>query len=281
MDSFIADNNAIAVALIMVIPLMRYLQLTSPYRYVRWGLGAAMLLCGVAALGTYSRGALLAAFAMVVFLWWKGRHKLPVLLVIFLSVPFALSSMPEKWYERMETIKTYEADGSARMRLNAWATMINLANDRPLTGSGFEVGQGVYDRYSPDPQFPTQTAHSIFFQALGEHGYVGLGLYLFLLCAFWLKANAIIRTAKSRAELAWAGQLSLMMQVTLFGFMVGGAFLSLASFDVPYYLMGAIVATSALVERVSKGQTPAKIEDKDPSAGRGRSSRAAGIVDAA
>jgi putative inorganic carbon (hco3(-)) transporter len=264
MDSYIADNNAIALAIVIVVPLLRYLHLTTPHRSIRWALIVMMLLCGVAVLGTYSRGAFLAILAMLAVLWWKGRRKLPVLLAILFAVPIALSTMPEKWYERMETIKTYERDSSAQMRLNAWATMVNIANARPLTGAGFEAGtQEEFDRYSPDPSFPPQDAHSIYFQALGEQGYVGLALYLCLLLAFWFKAGAIARAAKNRGELAWAMHLGLMMQVSLLGFAVGGAFLSLVNFDVPYYLMGAVAATLQLVERQLEvsgaGQTAPRI----------------------
>ncbi|TAL84395.1 MAG: putative O-glycosylation ligase, exosortase A system-associated, partial [Rhodanobacter sp.] len=50
--SFIADNNALALALCMTIPLMRYLQLHSSLRFVRIGLAVGILLTGIAVLGT-------------------------------------------------------------------------------------------------------------------------------------------------------------------------------------------------------------------------------------
>jgi putative inorganic carbon (hco3(-)) transporter len=249
-DSYIADNTAIAVAVVMTIPLLRYLQMTSPHRFVRLGLTAMMLFCGVAVLGTYSRGALLAVIAMVAFLWLKGRQKLIVLLIAAVSIPFTLSLMPEKWYDRMATILAYDQDDSSSMRLNAWGTMFNVANARPIVGGGFEVAQpDVYQSYSPDRRFPPQVAHSIYFQALGEHGYVGLALYLFLLYGLWRTASRAFRATRAVPELAWIRDFSLMMQVTLIGFLVGGAFLSLVNFDVPYYLIGVVVATQSLMER--------------------------------
>jgi probable O-glycosylation ligase (exosortase A-associated) len=250
--SYIEDNNYLAVAIIMMIPLMRYLQLTSVSRPVRWALGFMMLCCAVAVLGTYSRGALLAVIAMGVLLWWKGKQKVPLLIVGLLAVPFALTSMPEKWHQRMETIKTYREDGSANRRLNSWGTMWNLAKDRPAVGGGFEVAtREVYARYAPDPSVPPQVAHSIYFQALGEHGFVGLALYLLLLASLWRKAMLIIRAVREPpdGELAWAREFALMAQVTLVGFAVGGAFLSLVNYDVPYYLVGLVVATVALIDR--------------------------------
>ena len=250
--SYIEDNNYMAVAIIMMIPLMRYLQLTSAHKHVRWALAFMMLCCAVAVLGTYSRGALLAVIAMGVLLWWKGKQKVLLVLVGLLAVPFALTSMPEKWHLRMETIKTYREDGSANRRLNSWGTMWNLAKDRPAVGGGFEVAtREVYARYAPDPSVPPQVAHSIYFQALGEHGFVGLALYLLLLASLWRKAMLITRAVREPpdGELAWAREFALMIQVTLVGFGVGGAFLNLVNFDVPYYLVGLVVATLALVDR--------------------------------
>jgi putative inorganic carbon (hco3(-)) transporter len=248
--SYLEDNNALAVAIIMMIPLMRFLQLTSPSKHVRWGLVWMMLFCGVGALGSYSRGAFLAVATMVAFLCWKSKHKLPVVLVAIVAIPAALSFMPEKWYKRMDTIATYEQDSSANMRLNAWGTMFNLAKDRPLVGGGFEVAEkAVYDRYAPDPTYPPQAAHSIYFQALGEHGFVGLGLLLWLYVAFWRHAGALVRLTEKRPDLAWMHYLGRMMQVSFMGFAVGGAFLSFVNVDLTYYLVGTLVAVRSLLDK--------------------------------
>jgi len=264
--SYVADNNAIAVAIVVIVPLLRYLQITTPQRPLRWLLGGTILLCCIAVLGTYSRGALLAVVAMLAFLWLKGRHKLWFLMIGMFAIPLALSVMPEQWYGRMETIGTYEQEDSANMRLNSWGTMWNLAKARPLTGGGFEVATPeVYAAYSPDQSFPPQVAHSIYFQALGEHGFVGLTLYLLLLFSWWASAAGIIKLAKERADLAWAADLSLMMQVSLIGFAVGGAFLSLVNFDVPYYLISIMAATLSLVKQQAATQAPASARAERPS----------------
>jgi putative inorganic carbon (hco3(-)) transporter len=253
--SYIEDNNALAVGLVIIVPMLRYLQLTSPYRSVRWMLLAMMLLCAVAVFGSYSRGALLAVTAMGAFLWLKGRHKLTFIIVAFMSMPFLLAYMPEQWYRRMETIGTYELDSSAGMRLNSWGTMLNIARDRPIFGAGYEVAKKpIYDRYAPDPSFPPQVAHSIYFEALGSHGFVGLALYLTVLVCHWRYAGKIVRTAADRHDLAWARHYGLMMQVSIVGFAVGGAFLSIILFDVPYYLIGATLVVGRLLEHSLKAQ---------------------------
>lgn len=263
-NTFIGGNNEIALALIMVIPLMHYLQVTTLNKWVRHGLTIAMLLCAFAALGSYSRGALLAIGAMGGFLWLKSNKKLMLGLLLVMTVPVLLIFMPDKWSERMDTISTYQQDSSAMGRINAWWMAFNLAKDRPLVGGGFEIYDvPTFERYAPIPT-DVHAAHSIYFQALGEHGFVGLGLYLLLGIMTWRCGSWIIRSTAKREDLKWAYSLATMVQVSLVGFAVGGAFLSLLYFDVPYYLMAAMVVTRVIVEKELKA-TSSRPFSKEPS----------------
>ena len=103
-------------------------------------------------------------------------------------------------------------------------------------------------------------AHSIYFQALGEHGFVGLGLYLLLGLMTWRTGSWIIRNTAKQPEYRWAANLATMIQVSLIGFSVGGTFLSLLYFDVPYYLMAAMVVTRVLVEKELKEKTSSTVK---------------------
>lgn len=250
--TFIAGNNEIALALIVIIPMMRYLQMTSTNRWIRHGMTAAMILCALAAIGSYSRGALLAIAAMSVFLWLKSPQKLAIGIAMIVLFPLVLAFMPGRWIDRMDTIQTYQQDASAMGRINAWKMTSNLALDRPLIGGGFEIYDPVtFGKYAPNPQ-DVHAAHSIYFQALGEHGFVGLFIYLMLGIITWRNGKWIIRHAAEEEHLQWARHLATMIQVSMVGFAVGGAFLSLLYFDVPYYLMVAMVVTRILVQDVEK-----------------------------
>ncbi len=247
-QTFIGDNNAIALALIMIIPLMFHLRQNSSGRWLRRGLLGAMLLCALAALGSYSRGGFLAIAAMAGYWWLKSGKKALMGGALACVAPLLLLFMPAQWSNRMDSIQDYDMDASAQGRINAWGMAWNLARDR-VFGGGFEIyDPTVFAIYAANPA-DVHAAHSIYFQVLGEHGFVGLGLYLLLYWFTWRSASWIIRAAAGDAALAWAASLATMIQISLAGFMVGGAFLSLLYFDVPYYLMGAIVATRVLVER--------------------------------
>ena len=266
--TFIDGNNEVALALVIVIPLMYYLIGNVRPRWAKGALVASILLCALASLGSYSRGAALAIVAMTTVLWLKSRNKLPLGVLLAMAVPLMVLLMPSQWHERIDTINTYQEDTSAMGRINAWRMALNLANDRPL-GGGFEIYDGVvFARYAPIPA-DVHAAHSIYFQVLGEHGWVGLALYLTLGVMTWRSGSAIVRQAKGVPELDWALRLATMLQVSLVGFAVGGAFLSLAYFDVPYLIMAAMVATRILVARQAAPQRrpAARPVEQHPEAG--------------
>jgi probable O-glycosylation ligase (exosortase A-associated) len=180
------------------------------------------------------------------FLWLKSRQKVATALLLLALVPAVWLFMPEAWHQRMESIQSYQQDRSAMGRINAWEFAYNLALDRPL-GGGFEAFQPeAFQRWAPNPDH-LQDAHSIWFEVLGEHGFVGLILYLLMWFFCWRTAATTARLAKGRAELKWAGDLAILTQVALVGFWVGGSFLGLAYWDYPYILLAVLVLTRRLV----------------------------------
>ena len=238
---FIEGNNEIGLAMVMTVPLLNYLRMVSPNRWVRYGLLALMLLTAIAALGTQSRGAFLAIAVMSVVLWMRSRRKLLGGAFMVLVAAGMLALMSDTWEARMRTIQTYQEDSSAMGRINAWTMAFNLANNR-FTGGGFVVDTPeLFARFAPVPQ-DLHAAHSIFFQILGEHGYVGLALFVSIGAFGFLTASRIRKQALQRPETLWAHDLAGMIQVSMVGYAVGGAFLSLAYFDLPYNIMVMLVA---------------------------------------
>lgn len=244
--SFIEGNNAMGLALIMIIPLIWYVYLQVPSKKLRMVVLISLALSGLAVLTTHSRGALIAICAMAVFLWINSRHKIWLGLVLLVAAPVFWASMPEQWHERMATIQTYEEDGSAMGRINAWHFAFNLAQDNPVTGGGFQTFvPELFKRYAPDPE-DFHDAHSIYFEVLGEHGFVGLGLFLALGVLALKTAGQTKRLAAGAPELRWASDLSSMLQVGLVGYAVGGLFLGLAYFDLYYSFIALIVLANQI-----------------------------------
>jgi putative inorganic carbon (hco3(-)) transporter len=240
--SYIQENNALAVALIVTIPLMRFLQTTLHKRWQRWAMTGSMLLCAASVLGSHSRGALLSIGAMGALLWWRGKNKLATGGLLVVMVLMLLPMMPEHWWARMETIQTYEEDTSAMGRLGAWKMATNLALDR-VVGGGYAIWRAdLFARYSPDAPLVV-SAHSIYFHVIGEHGFIGLVFYLGMWFAAYLSGGWLRKNAAGDPRTQWAATLGGMSQVSVVGFAVGGAFLSLTYYDLPYYVMALVVAT--------------------------------------
>lgn len=253
--SFIAENNTLALALIMTLPLMRYLYVETQNLWLRIGLIGMMGLTALSIATSHSRGAFLAASAMMAFLWLKAPNKIRTGLVLVALIPAILAFMPEKWFERMETIKTFEQDASAMGRINAWEFAVNVAVDRPLVGGGFQsFTKELFERYAPNPA-DHHDAHSIYFEVLGEQGFVGLVLFLILLFLTFRLGTWIIRNAKTRPDLKWVANLAAMLQVSVVGYAVGGAFLGLAYFDLYYHLIALMVIAKMLVQQAPESST--------------------------
>lgn len=250
-ESFFQDNNALALALIMTLPLVRYLHMQCTNAKLRWLIVGVMVLIGFAILASHSRGAFLAGGAMSLFLWWKGKDKIRTGIVILALLPIMVMQMPEHWFERMGTITTYEEDSSAMGRINAWWFAFNLAKDHPFFGGGFSAfSPELFEKYAPIPE-DFHDSHSIYFEVMAEQGFGGLALFLGLGFLSLRTASKVIKRAAPYPELAWSRELAAMIQVSLVGYAVGGAFLGLAYFDLYYHLVAMIVALHCIVTRHS------------------------------
>jgi probable O-glycosylation ligase (exosortase A-associated) len=266
-DTFIEDNNQLALALIMVLPLMWYLYITAKPRWVRLGVLAVAGCTLIAVMGTYSRGGALALFVMLGFLWLKSPYKIVTLVLGVVLVGVVLMSLPDQWFARMGSISNYENDPSAQARIWSWTFAWRMALDRPFTGGGFSVFYvaDLYKRLVPESS-TFYNAHSIYFEMLGESGFVGLGLFLLLGLSSLLTAGSILRRTKGRPDLTWARNLAAMAQVSLIGYASAGAFLNLGFFDLYYAIVAVIVGLDATVkeELAKSAETQPRVRRPTP-----------------
>lgn len=250
-DSMIEDNNALGLALVMLLPLLNYLRLTSARWLVRLALLLAIALTFVAILGTYSRGALIALVVSAAIYVVRSRSGVVLLLAAALAVWLLPALLPADWFERMATIQSAGDDTSFQERLAAWTTSLNIARAHPLIGGGFiAVEQDwIAQVYGSSGGLPVgRAAHSIYFQVLGDTGFAGLAIYLSAVAAAILNTFLVLRAVQGRVNLTWAAQLARMLQVSIGAFLVGGAALSMAYYDGVLVLL----ALTAALLRVAK-----------------------------
>jgi len=252
-DSFIADNNAFALAVNMSLPMLFFLARDEKKRLYRW-LYYLAFACGVfSVLLTYSRGGQLGLVVVLLAITFKSHYKVIALFLGALAFIAVITFAPPQWMARMGGLARGEVDTSGRERLVSWGTSWNFAMDYPITGGSFNALPNVelFQRYEPERLpggFLSSGPHSIYFQTLEEQGFVGLGLYLILVGSCWVSLNSLRRNSQRSASSQWIVPYTHMIEVSLFGFLASGAFLGLANFDLFYQLVAMVIILKVLYQ---------------------------------
>jgi probable O-glycosylation ligase (exosortase A-associated) len=249
--SIIGDNNQLALAILMTIPLAIYLMRVSANRWVSRGLGVAIGLSIVSIIGSYSRGALIS-LAVLGFVWiLSTRRGFLYLGIVALVLGGALFFMPASFWQRADTIQTIlqngsQADPSVHGRILGWHVAYYYARDHFPWGAGFYCPQlpELFDRYFPGEK--PHAAHSIYFQVLGEQGFIGLAIYLTIIVAAFWRCSRIIKDTQNRPGLEWANDLTKMIRMSLLMFCIAGSALSMAYYDLFVNLLALLVPLSEL-----------------------------------
>jgi putative inorganic carbon (hco3(-)) transporter len=248
-DTPIGDNNHLALALVMTLPLIDYLRIHSRVWLVRLILIGTMVLTILAVIGSYSRGGNAALLIVLLFFWWRSRRKMLFLgLGLAILIP-AVQFMPERWTNRMHTVEHYDEDESLQGRMDAWLMAYNLAKDRPLIGGGFGVfyNPEVFARYNPAGK-TWRAPHSIYFEVLGELGFLGLFIFLAAGVTGWFNARWVAAHARLIPHMAWAQDLAVRIQVCWIGYFSAGALLTMAYFEVYWALFALLTVLHVMVK---------------------------------
>lgn len=265
------DSNGYALAINMAIPLMAaaatLLRFKLPIdRFVRPGFLAAIPLSVFTIIATMSRAGLLALGALAFvyagmqrrWWWWMSGVALAGALTYYVA------PMPEGYLDRVETIATYNeiGEGSALSRLHFWrvATAIAIAN--PL-GIGLGQFEEVYDDY--DPLYGTfgtaRAVHSSHFQVLAEAGFLGL-LAWTVLFVYALYLCVKVRFAAQRVPglsdevRSYYTTVSVALAASMIAFLVGGAFIAVATNDLTWFVFAAVAAMDRLFAREARAAVP-------------------------
>lgn len=246
------------------LPLVAYLQrhsLLAPSRsWLRWVYLAAPGIAAIGAFGTFARAALIACFVWAALAWWQSRRKLMMAVMMVAATAALVPLMGEAWLARISTSFEPRQEESANTRLLVWAWTIDLANHRPA-GAGFNAYLGNrIEMRNADGQEIVQEGrafHSIYFEVLGEHGWIGLAIFVAIFAVFFLDMRHIRRKVRDRPDLEWLGDLARALTHGVLIFMAGAAFIGIAFYPLQYYLFALAVSASAALHRAAAAPAPA------------------------
>ncbi|MBV9250189.1 MAG: putative O-glycosylation ligase, exosortase A system-associated [Acetobacteraceae bacterium] len=254
--SILADNNQLALAVVSVLPLAYYLFRHTRSALLKAALLATFLLEVLMVLGTQSRGGVIALATILLVFWVSSDRKAITAVLAIGAVLIGLRFMPESFFQRMDTLNDVNSDSSFQGRVDAWHVATLVAMDRFPFGAGFYAPQlpQIFNHYLPDAS--PHAAHSIYFQVLGEHGFIGLAIFIAILVLALRNAGLVIRQTRGVEGLAWAHDLAKMVRTSLIGYYVGGAALSMAYFD-GYLIMIAILSCLREIVAQAEKRVPA------------------------
>jgi probable O-glycosylation ligase (exosortase A-associated) len=277
--STLGDNNAFALAMLMCMPVLLYLYNTSAHPLTRFVLMSGEVLCGVAVIGTYSRGGFLGLLTFALGLVALNRNKLRNFALVAASGVVLLYFAPVAWFDRIDTIGQAQTDSSFMDRVTAWKVSTLIAMDRPLIGGGFHAVQDttVYRKFGQELETQLtfipgaklrefgMAAHSIYFEVLGDIGFVGLALFVAMLVLSLITCARIRRQAKAHPDMMWMSDLAGMLRLSIIVYMVAGAALSFAYFEGVYVLVALLSVTRHMqaVELAKRAVAEPEVEDFD------------------
>ncbi|MFZ3222876.1 MAG: putative O-glycosylation ligase, exosortase A system-associated, partial [Rugosibacter sp.] len=263
------DNNHFAVMLVMAIPPLLYMSSYAKHPLLRLSALTAAVITIAAVIGTHSRGGFVAMTAVALWLVLTSRKRLPALTVFIAGVIFVVAIAPSAWTQRMETIQEAEQDSSFMTRVEAWQVSSAIALHNPVLGGGFHAvaTQPVWDRFKGqqgllgfvDVGFVSdvfRAAHSIYFEVLGDMGFLGFFIFMALLLNALKNSIQINRLAKQGGlDLEWAVDLSRSLAATIFAFMVGGLTVSIAYTEFIYMAVMLMEVLKQEVKRQLQAKT--------------------------
>jgi probable O-glycosylation ligase (exosortase A-associated) len=243
-ESNLGDNNALALALIVVTPILAWAAMSEARKLLRGVYFATVAASILSAVGTYSRGGFLGLATVLTVYIIRSGSILRYGLMLVPVIAIALNFMPEQFWQRINSINDYQTDNSSLERLHTWQAMYNLANDR-LTGGGFSAYTNPASvlPYAPTLDFPVRAAHSNYFQVLGDHGWIGLTIFLLIIIATFVRLQRIIKRARKLGDTD-TRQLGYALQASILAYCVSGTFLSMAYWEAAWYLIAVIVTVA-------------------------------------
>lgn len=249
----LAEGSHLATVCLMIIPVLfhlrRYTLILPRWRIIKLGYVGLAVACLAACVGTFERTAIVGLVVVVLGFLLRSRRRIlygAILAGVVVGGSSYVAASKNEWVERMKTIATYSQDNSAYGRILVWQWTLEFVKTHPY-GGGFNsylIDEIKYPgtKEHPEPIVDKARAfHSVYFEMLGEHGWVGLGLFLSLFAVSFLTLRRAAIGAKRLAGMEWCHDLARMLQISLLVPLACGAFIGIAFQPEIYYMFALAV----------------------------------------
>lgn len=271
-NSGLYEGSTISTVAIAIIPVIFWFMGYGTIFKRDWRLKgfclALVFACLLIPVGTSTRTGLLCIGLLALLSLRAVKRKGLYLAAIAALGVAAVPVLPSTFTNRMNTIKTYQADESASTRLAVWKWTIDYAKDHPF-GGGFNAFLGNRIRYDLKTAEggaitggtkvevdKARAYHSAYFEMLGEQGYPGLALWLAINLIGIVRMEVLRRRYRDPGgELAWAGPLAAALQSAHIVYLLGAAFIAIAFQPFIYMLIGAQIGLDTYLGRKRSEQT--------------------------
>jgi probable O-glycosylation ligase (exosortase A-associated) len=264
------EGSILSTVAIAIIPLVWWLarhgSIFPPDWRTRGFALALTFACLLIPIGTNARTGLVCAGLLALLALRQVKRRVLYLGVLgavsLATVPF----LPSDFTERMGTIRSHQADQSASTRVAVWKWTLEYVSENPF-GGGFDAYRGnrlkietrtvsgeansrsveveeIYDQ--------ARAYHSSYFEMLGEQGWPGLLLWLWLMLAGLWQMEVIRRRWRGRTGQgeAWAAPLANALQLSQVVYMLGSLFVGIAFQPFCFMLIGLQCGLWSYLKRI-------------------------------
>ena len=274
-NSGMYEGSTISMVAIAILPVIwwfvRHGTVFAPDWRVRLFALALSFACLLIPIGTSTRTGLVCIGLIALLELRTVRRKLLYVAALATVGVAAVPFLPSAFTDRMSTIKTYQADESASTRIAVWGWTLDYVRQHPF-GGGFYAFKGNKLRYelkaeggkgaaaAPERVATDQARawHSAYFEMLGEQGWPGLLLWLLIQLIGLVRMEVLRRRYRDPSgDLAWAGSLAAALQTAQLVYLLGSAFVGIASNPFIYMLVGAQIGLDTYLARHARAGEPA------------------------
>ena len=274
-NSGMYESSTLATVAIAIIPLIvwftRHGTIFPPDWRVKLFGYALIFACLLIPVGTEARTGLLCIAVLAVVALRDVKRRFAFLAAGAALAVAALPFIPQSYYERMSTIGSHDQDQSASTRVAVWTWTLNYASENPF-GGGFDAYRGNSFAYRlpvlveqgnttaveyRDVIDKSRAYHSAIFEMLGEQGWPGLLLWVWIHVLGLWQMEWVRRRWRTRAETdgQWQAPLASALQVAHIIYLVGSLFQGIAYQPFILMLIGVQIALWAYCKRLdSRGR---------------------------